>query len=188
MWLNPIERAVAVPWTMVEDPRMGGWQLAACSPSTAAAFVDVTPLRQCSIDPDLGLTTPGMARLAAAIEAHDLKLAQHVAWSAQAAARRAGPEFAGWAPQGPVAVEGTVGPPPGLTAWRRPEPRPLPDVDRSICLTCGKPLPSWQRGGSHILGECAAVTSSAARPAGVDEQMTEQLAKDGSEGLPTIDV
>lgn len=150
LWLNPIERAVGSPWTMARGPSRALWHATACSSSTKAAFVDVAPLDGCALDPENGLTTPGMSRLADAVQEHEQVEIQP--WGGEViSCREPGPEFAGWDAQAERQETAQPARPP---AWQKPETAACPDSDRTKCLACGLPLPPWQRGGVHILGGC----------------------------------
>lgn len=50
LWLSPVQGAVGIPWTMTRDASRARWYPAACSATTQAAYVDVSPLEDCVLD------------------------------------------------------------------------------------------------------------------------------------------
>lgn len=145
LWLNPVDRTVATPWTVI---RLGGTHdefYASCRPDTSRAFLTVENLNDCELDPLDGLITPAHNLISAAQRTYERAFADQKAAAARADADRRAAR---------VAAE---------SRWRRQRAW-LADVDARItelhesgdqewpnCRTCGRRLADiLRKSGYHI--------------------------------------
>lgn len=60
LWINPIDRTVATPWTVERADHRSPVYNVYCTPATERAFITIDNLDQCELDPERGLVPPAM--------------------------------------------------------------------------------------------------------------------------------
>lgn len=81
LWINPVDRTIATPWTVERIAGQLGIYEVVCRTDTDRAFLTIDDLDQCILDPARGLLTPTMRVLIESEKRYEQRLAE-----AQAAA------------------------------------------------------------------------------------------------------